>query len=40
MKLLLEAAPETSLMRDARKGMTPEEALREKKEKERERKGA
>ena len=28
MKLLFEAAPETRSTRDARKGMTPEEALR------------
>lgn len=29
MKLLLEAAPETASVRDARKRRTPEEALRE-----------
>ena len=41
MRLLLEAAPEASSMRDARKGRTPEEALlerrRERRAEERER---
>jgi len=30
MSLLLEAAPETASVRDARRGRTPEEALRER----------
>ena len=39
MKLLLEAAPETASARDARKGRTPEEALRERRRREEEERG-
>ena len=39
MKLLLEAAPEAASVRDARKGRTPEEALRERRREEEGRRG-